>query len=36
MEIEMNGQRLERSKCRVKCLGTWLDDELNWKEQVQM
>ena len=34
VEIEMNCQKIERSKC-VKCLGMWLDDELNWKEQVQ-
>ena len=34
VEIEMNGQRIERSKC-VKCLGTLLDDGLTWKEQVQ-
>ena len=34
VDIEMNGQKIERSKC-VKCLGMLLDDGLTWKEQVQ-
>ena len=31
VKIEMNGMKIERSKC-VKCLGMWLDEDL---EQVQ-
>ena len=34
MDIEMDDQKIERSKC-VKYLGVLLDDGLTWKEQVQ-
>ena len=34
VKVEMGDEKIVRSKA-VKCLGVVIDDELNWKEQVQ-